>query len=155
MTIRQFQPNDAIHIAQVFRRSVLELGSHFYSDEQVIAWAARGPTISDIIDRNAGDLVTFVSINAAGEVQAYGELEICGHIDQLYAAPEVRGTNVIPDIYDQIERLARVWGVTKLYTEASEGALRFFLKKDFINLGRRDFEIEGVPIHNYAMEKIL
>lgn len=155
MTIRQFQINDANHIERVFKRSVLELGSYYYSDEQVVAWAACGPTVNDIISRNAGDLVTFVSINEAGEVNAYGELEKNGHIDQLYASPEVRGTYVIPEIYDQIELFARERGVTKLYTEASEGALRFFLKKNFINLYRRDFEIEGVSIHNYAMEKTL
>jgi putative acetyltransferase len=39
--------------------------------------------------------------------------------------------------------------------EASEPARRFFLKHGFSELHRRNFEIGGVPIHNYAMEKRL
>jgi putative acetyltransferase len=39
--------------------------------------------------------------------------------------------------------------------EASEPARRFFLKRGYAVLERRDFEIGGVPIHNYAMERRL
>lgn len=155
MLIRYFQKDDAVQIANVFKRSVLELGPFFYSNEQVVAWAARGPTKDSILTRNAGGLTTVVSVNEAGDIEAYGELEQDGHIDQLYAVPEARGTNVIPHIYDRIELLARERNHDRLYTEASEGARRFFLKKGFIDRGRRDFEIEGITIHNYAMDKAL
>ena len=45
--------------------------------------------------------------------------------------------------------------VPRLYTEASEAARRLFLKKGFTAMQRRDFEVAGVAIHNYAMEKRL
>lgn len=44
-------------------------------------------------------------------------------------------------------------GMTRLFVEASEPARRFFLKKGFKLVARRDFEIAGVSIHNYSMEK--
>jgi putative acetyltransferase len=43
----------------------------------------------------------------------------------------------------------------RLYSEASEAARRFFLKQGFAVVSKRLFEISGVPIHNYAMEKWL
>jgi putative acetyltransferase len=44
---------------------------------------------------------------------------------------------------------------TRLYSEASEAARRFFLKKGLVVLHRRDFEVRGVAIHNHAVEKRL
>jgi putative acetyltransferase len=58
-------------------------------------------------------------------------------------------------LYDALEARARERGVGRLYAEASEAARRFFLKKGFIVTARRAFAIDGVPIHNYAVEKAL
>ena len=41
------------------------------------------------------------------------------------------------------------------FTEASEPARSFFARQGFTIRHRRDFELAGVPIHNYAMEKHL
>ena len=43
----------------------------------------------------------------------------------------------------------------RLHAEASEAARRFFLRRGFVVVNSRAFEISGVPIHNYAMEKWL
>ncbi len=155
MSIRAFQPSDAQQIADLFQRSVLELGRKFYTQEQVAAWAARGPTAKSVISRNALGRLTFVYTNPSGDIVAYAELESDGHIDQVYALPEIAGTGVVSDLYDHVENKAQKLGIKKLYTEASESARRFFLKKSFVECERRDFEIEGVAIHNYTMEKML
>ena len=34
-------------------------------------------------------------------------------------------------------------------------ARRFFLRRGFVVVARRDFEVAGTPIHNYAVEKRL
>ena len=155
MSIRAFQPSDAQQIADLFQRSVIELGRKFYTQEQVEAWAARGPTAQSVISRNAAHRLTFVYTISSGDVAAYAELEPDGHIDQVYALPEIAGTGTVSALYDHVENKAEKLGIKKLYTEASESARRFFLKKNFVEYGRRDFEIEGVSIHNYSMEKIL
>ncbi len=155
MTVRPYVPEDAPQIADVFRRSVLGLGRRFYSDQQVIAWAARGPTPEQVLTRNKDGRLTLVSIDDPGGITAYAELEPDGHIDQVYALPEVAGSGVTARLYNELEKTARRMGIKKLYTEASEGALRFFLKKGFTKGSRRDFEIDGVAIHNYQMDKAL
>ncbi|MEP1230974.1 MAG: GNAT family N-acetyltransferase [Litorimonas sp.] len=129
MTIREFIADDAPQIVSLFKRSVLELGSVFYSKTQVEAWAARGPTVESVVARNADGLVTLVSLNQTDEVVAYAELELNGHIDQVYALPDVAGTGVVSLLYDDIEKQAHRLGIEKLFTEASEGARRFFVKK--------------------------
>jgi len=52
-----------------------------------------------------------------------------------------------------LETAAAKRGIGRLYTEASEPARRFFERRGFILLHRRDFALAGVAIHNFAMEK--
>jgi putative acetyltransferase len=96
-----------------------------------------------------------VAIDAGGRPLAFGDCEPDGHIDLLYAAPEAAGAGVASALYDVLERDARDRGVTLLRTEASEPARRFFTRKGFRVVERRDLVIGGVPIHNHAMEKPL
>jgi putative acetyltransferase len=67
----------------------------------------------------------------------------------------VDGTGVASALYDELEGIARERGLIRLHSEASEAARRLFLKKGFVVTARRQFDISGVPIHNYAMEKVL
>ncbi len=128
MKTRFYKPSDAAQIAELFKRSVLELGPRFYTDAQV---------------------------NADDRAMAYAELETDGHIDQVYAHPDVAGQGFVSALLNDLESHARATGLRELYTEASEGARPLFMKKGFMDEGRRDFEIDGVPIHNYAMRKNL
>lgn len=153
--IRAFTPDDAEEMSALFKASVLKLGTRFYTCDQVTAWAERGPSPQKIVTRNKEGLRTLVAQNTEGEILAYAELEADGHIDQVYARPDAAGKGVVSNLYDELETTARKLNLSKLYTEASEGARRFFRKKNFIEIGRRDFEIDGVVIHNFAMEKEL
>lgn len=155
MRIRYYTASDAEQIASVFKRSVSELGLRFYSQKQIDAWVARAPSAADVQLRNKDGRITFVSVNEANEIVAYAELEQDGHIDHVYALPDIAGTGVVSKLYNDLEKHAISLGLKKLYTEASEGARRFFLKKNFIEHNKRIFKIEGVTIHNYAMDKTL
>lgn len=155
MKTRRFKPSDAAQISALFRRSVLELGRAFYTAEQVTTWAARGPSPDRVRQRNAAGLITLVKVDDKDIVMAYAELEPSGHIDQVYAHPDAAGRGIVSALMDDLENQARDMGLSELYSEASEGARPLFLKKGFTEQGRRDFEIEGVAIHNYAMKKRL
>jgi len=67
----------------------------------------------------------------------------------------VAGTGVVASLYGELENAANAQNIGKLYSEASELAKSFLLKQGFSVVERRDFEINGVPIHNYAVEKRL
>ena len=151
--IRLFCPSDAPQLAELFQSSVTELASMFYTKDQIRVWAARGQTTEGYTSRNQDGRITFVSVNPEGLIFAYAELETDGHIDHVYCRPSVAGTGLVSSLYDHLETHAAQLGLTKLYTEASEGARRFFLKKNFIDRDRIDFDIDGVTIHNYNMDK--
>ena len=94
----------------------------------------------------------WVAVDDQDRVTAFVDLEPDGHIDVLFADPAVAGRGVTGALLDVLEQAARESGLSRLYVEASEPARRFFLKRGYSVVRRRDFEIGGVAIHNYAME---
>lgn len=58
-------------------------------------------------------------------------------------------------LYAELEGRAHILHIDRLYTEASEPARRFFERAGFAVDRQRQFEFNGVAIHNYAMSKPL
>lgn len=155
MTIRPYTSGDAPKLAELFFRSVREAGAKDYSQAQVEVWAPWPPDPARFSTRAEDGRLTLVSVDSDDAPVAFGDLETDGHIDLLYCHPDAVGTGVAARLVDELEGRARSAGMARLYTEASEAARRLFLKKGFRVVERRDFELQGVAIHNYAMEKDL
>jgi putative acetyltransferase len=155
MHIRSFRPGDAPALARIFHAAVHQIGRLHYSLEQLKAWAPVVPNPERFLERGADGRILLVAADDSDRPLAYGDLEENGHIDHLYCRPDVAGTGVASALYDQLEAAARDRGIGRLHVEASEPARRFFLRKSFIVLQRREFALGGVPIHNFAMEKRL
>jgi putative acetyltransferase len=155
VSIRRYETRDAGVLADLYRRSVEQIGPKDYGEEQVRAWAALGPSPAQIDGRAADGRTTLVAVDDEDQPLAFGDLEHDGHIGYLYCAPEAAGTGVTTALYDRLEEIARERGMKRLHAEASEAARRFFLKRGFSVVNRRAFEISGVPIHNYGVEKWL
>lgn len=153
--IREYRADDAPAMAQLFYDSTHSLGPRRYTPEQVSAWAPAPADPGDVHTRASDGRTTFVAIDAAEEVVAYGDLEVDGHIDHLYCRPDAAGAGVASVLLDELISRARLAGVPKLYVEASELARSLFERKGFTLLRRCDFEVRGVPIHNYAMQRFL
>ena len=141
----------------LFQRAVREIGSRDYTSAQVEAWT--GGTVEQrakgLAARLGDGRLTLIMVDDEDRPLAFGDLESDGHIDFLYALPEAAGKGIVATLYDALEQSARDQGIARLTSEASEAARRFFLKRGFTVLHRRDFEVTGVPIHNYAVEKRL
>jgi putative acetyltransferase len=155
MQVRAFRATDAQALAGIFFAAVHQIARHHYSEEQVNAWAPAVPAADRFLQRDGDGRMILVSVDEADEPIAYGDLEPSGHIDHLFCRPDMAGRGVTSVLYDHIEAAAKARGLTRLFVEASEPARRFFLKKGFAIRDRRDFELAGVPIHNFAMEKHL
>lgn len=155
MTVRRYRAADAAALAALYVRSVEAIGSRFYSPAQVTVWAAHGPTSERIHALYTDGRTALVAVDDADRPVAFSDVETDGHIQFLYCAPEAAGRGVAGALYDALEREARGRGTRRLFAEASEAARPFFLKKGFAVAAIRRFEVAGVPIHNYAMEKFL
>ena len=150
--IRPYQDGDAEALAAVFERAVRTIGARDYSPAQIAAWIGDAPRTDVFRARMADGRRCWVALDGGGRVTAFVDLEADGHIDFLFADPDVAGRGVASDLLDVLERTARDDGMARLYVEASEAARRFLTKRGYRVERRRDVEIRGVAIHNYDME---
>lgn len=152
--VRGYEPGDAAALANVMWRSVRLAALADYSVTQTDAWlpAARSP---EAMHRWASDGRRVVVATSCDDVVGYIDLELDGHIDHLYCAPEVIGTGVAAALYARLEREAIAAGLAQLRVEASEGGRRFFEKQQFLLECRQDLTLGGVAIHNYRMSKLV
>ena len=155
MSIRPYRDGDAASLAIVFERAVRTIAARDYSSAQIAAWIGTEPREARFREKMADGRRCWVATDEDDRVVAFVDLETNGHIDFLFADPGVAGRGVTTALLDVLEQAARKDGVSRLWVEASEPARRFFLKRSYSVLRRRDFEIGGVPIHNYAMERWL
>lgn len=155
MPIRPFRPADAEALTAVYAAAVREIGARDYGPEQVAAWASLAPAPEGFRAMAADGRLMLVGTDSDDRPRAFGDLEADGHIHFLYCAPEAAGSGLTAALYDALEAEALRRRLPRLYSEASEAARRFFLRRGFTVLHRRDLEVGGVAIHNYAVEKVL
>lgn len=155
MKVRSFQPDDAPALAAIFHAAVHGIARLHYSEAQATAWSPDVPDPARFAARAADGRTLLVAVDDGGTPLAYGDLEPDGHVDHLFCRPDAAGTGVAAALYAELEAVARARGIARLHVEASEPARRFFLRQGFVLVARRDFEIAGVAIHNFAMEKRL
>lgn len=152
-TIRPFATGDAAALARVAQASIRQTGAVAYTPEQVAAWAARHRGPEMLAERAVRALGMLVAADADDQPVGYALLEADGHLDHLYMHPDHGGKGLALRLLAESEQIARTSGCTRLYTEASELARPVFEKSGYEVIERRDLEIDGVAIHNYAMEK--
>lgn len=153
MIVRRFRRDDATALALILRRAIAGIGARDYSPAQCAAWAAYAPDAERIDALYADGRIALVAAEDDRPL-AFGDVEPDAHIQFLYRDPEApRHATAL--LYAALEAEARARGTARLTVEASEPARRFFLRRGFTALHRRDLEIGGVAIHNYAMEKRL
>lgn len=155
-TLRSFEAGDASALAALTLDAIETIGVEAYTAEQVRVWANRHPSPERFTARaEAGHRILVMVDDASNAPAAYSLLEGDGHLDMLYCAPAHAGRGLAKELLVQSEKQARELGMAKIYTEASELARPAFEKAGYTLTERRDFEIDGVAIHNYAMEKPL
>ncbi len=153
--IRPFRNEDADALAKLAVRAIEIIGPCAYSAEQVAAWRARhGDAERYLESAEAGQLI-LVCVDDADRPCAYALLERDGHLDHLYCDPDHTRKGLAETLLAEAEIAARKSGAARLYTEASELARPAFERAGYRVSQRRDFEIDGVAIHNFAMEKAL
>ena len=153
--IRPYRDGDAPALVELVRRSIADIGREAYSAEQTQAWAARQLGEDDYRTKAALGSAIFIAEDANGDPAAYVLMERDGHVDRLYTHPDHRGEGLAAQLLAAVEHYARPHGIGRLYTEASDLARPAFEHAGYKMIARRNFEIDGVPIHNWAMEKRL
>ena len=153
--IRPYRDDDAEAVAAVCAAAIEAISPRAYSAEQVAAWRARHPGPQRYRDVVVDGAEIIVATDEQDEPVAYALLERDGHLDHLYCHPDHTRRGLADLLLAEAEVMARHWGVERLYTEASDLARPAFERTGYGVTHKREFEIDGVPIHNWAMEKPL
>ncbi|HRO33022.1 MAG TPA: GNAT family N-acetyltransferase [Brevundimonas sp.] len=153
--VRDYRSGEAEALNRLYVASVRGLGVRHYSAAQVEVWAGLAPSSERLDALMADGRTRLVAVDGEDRPVAFADLQTDGLIHFLYCAPEAAGTGAADALYAALEARARGAGVPRLTSEASEAAVRFLKARGFTVLERRDFEVEGVAIHNYAVEKRL
>lgn len=153
LSIRPWQPSDSEALSALYEASVRGLGARDYAPAQIEAWASLTPTADSLTGRMQDGRTRLVAL--ADDIVGFIDLEADGHIDLLYVAPTAAGQGVARTLLETAEALAPLSGADRLYAEASETARPVFERLGFSVVTRRDFEVAGVAIHNWAVEKPL
>nr|WP_290760475.1 GNAT family N-acetyltransferase [Henriciella sp.] len=153
MEIRPYRPDDEPHLFDIFQAAIRSMGARHYSPEQIEAWA--GPRVSAArLGAMYGDgRATFIAVDEKDKPVAFSDMEADGHVDMLYCHPAQAGRGVASLLLAAIDGAARQAGLSRLHAEASETARPVFERAGYRMVMRRDFEIEGVAMHNWKMEK--
>ncbi len=153
--IREWRDGDAEAVAQINRLAIERIGPRAYAPKQVAAWLSRRTAPANYRERvAAGDLI-FIAAGPGDTPVAYALLERDGHLDHLYNHPDHTRRGLATQLLEAAESFARGIGLGRLYTEASDLARPAFERAGYRVARRRDFEIDGVAIHNWAMGKDL
>ena len=156
---RRFRESDAARLCEITQAAILAVGPHRYSAEQVAAWASKRRGPERFVDAVAEGATIWIAADPNDIAVAYALLKMAensaGHLDLLYCHPNHTRRGLADTLLAQAEDHARHSGLARLTTEASELARPAFARAGYRMVRRRDFAVEGVAIHNYAMEKPL
>lgn len=151
--IRQFRNEDAEAAAQIFYDAVHIGATEFYDEAQRSAWAVEVPN-SDAWRDRLNAQITFV---ATSDKQLVGYMTLAddGYIDLAFVRPDRIGTGVAKALYNAVETKAIEFGASRLYSEASFLAKRFFERQGWSVLKQQTIERHGIKLTNFVMEKQL
>lgn len=151
--IRPYRDGDAPVLATVFERAVREGAAGAYDADQRAAWASALDTPPDWAQR-LGEEITLVA-ERDGHVAGFMTLGRDGFLDLAFVLPEAMGTGVAAALHDRVLAEAEARDLTRLTTEASHLARRFFLKQGWRELGAIEVELGGTTLTSFQMEKRL
>lgn len=151
-TIRPYTRADAPACFEVFRAGVQEGAAPAYSQEERNAWCppdgVPGPDWAGKLDV----AVARVALRG-GAVIGFMTLHADGYLDFAYVRPDERRSGLAGALYEEIEAGARTAGITRIDTEASHLARRFFAKRGWQVDAAQHVIRRGVAIANFRMSK--
>jgi putative acetyltransferase len=154
LIIRPCRVTDAPGLAALYHRAVREGAAAHYTEAQRAAWSPAPPNGEEwrrrlveadtILAERADRLLGFMTLDLG-----------TGWLDFAYVAPEAMGQGVAETLYAVLEGRARAAGLSRIETEASLLAERFFARLGWLVEKRQEVERNGVRLPNAVMAKSL
>jgi putative acetyltransferase len=153
MLIRDYQPEDARALTDIFYDSIHQVAVEHYTPEQAHAWAPLPKDYDGWQQRLDGKPPFVAEID--GEIVGFITLESDGHIDWTYTHPGFQRRGIAGKLYQHLESVARDQGMARLYVEASYLARPFFEQRGFEVMQQNNTQRHGQTLSNWSMQKRL
>ena len=149
--LRAFRREDAETLAVIFLRAIREGTAGAYTLAQQQAWA----NMQDAPKAWAERLESKITLVAErdGQVGGFMTLGADGYLDLAFVLPEEKGRGLAAALHDRMLHEAHLQGVTRLTTDASIVARRFFLKQGWREQAEQQLLRDGQSLTNYRMDK--
>ena len=149
MLIRDYQPEDADEIADLFHDCVHAIDSPDLSRAQLEAWA---PTPPDYVHWRAKLATSRPYLACEGErIVGFIELEDDGQIDCFYTHKDFQRRGIGGALYDHLVEAADARGIADFYVEASFFARPFFERQGYRLERENRIERFGEVLFNFSM----
>ncbi len=153
MIIREYQPEDATHLWDLFFNTVRNVNIQHYSQVQVEAWAPS--EFSMEVWQNKMDKIRPFVVELEGVVVGYTDLQESGLIDHFFCHHEYQGRGVGRQLMLHVLDLAKQKGLKRVFSEVSITARPFYEHFGFSVVNEQTIEVRGQTMNNFVMEKLL
>ncbi|QFT12554.1 GNAT family N-acetyltransferase [Vibrio sp. THAF190c] len=153
MIIREYQPEDATHLWDLFFNTVRNVNIQHYIQAQVEAWAPS--EFSMEVWQNKMDKIRPFVVELEGVVVGYTDLQESGLIDHFFCHHEYQGRGVGRQLMSHVLNLAKQQGLKRVFSEVSITARPFYEHFGFSVVNEQTIEVRGQTMNNFVMEKLL
>ena len=148
MIIRQYEPTDCEHLANLFYETVHTINAKDYSQEQLNVWATDKIEL-EVWNKSFSVHYTVVAVEN-NIIVGFGDIDKSGYLDRLFVHRDYQRRGIATAICNELERAVKV---DKIITYASITAKPFFEQSGFNVVKEQQVERNGIALTNYVMEK--
>jgi putative acetyltransferase len=150
MRIEQFQPKHAAAVARVHRKSIRQIASEDYTEEEIATWSSQVSKDLDIPE----DKHRFVALQGEAVV-GFAEYRENNEITGLYVHPGFTSQGIGSRLLAKIEEKARSRGLSYLKATATVTANPFYERHGYDVLHETTYQIEDQDLKVYKVLKEL
>jgi putative acetyltransferase len=153
MEIRRFETTDTLALIELFRETVHTVCRKDYSQEQLDAWAPQNTDVAKWTSRlNESHAIV---ATRDGVIIGFSNLNSDDYIDMFFVAAAFQSKGVGKKMYAALEGEAIRKGVTRLYSDVSLTARKFFFSMGFAIEREYSKQVDKVTFPNAIMVKQL
>jgi putative acetyltransferase len=149
--VRNFEPKDVEVTWDLKFNTIRKVNIRDYEAVQTKAWAPDNVDLKRW-QKRITDMNPFVA-EIDGLVVGFADLQEDGYIDHFFCHSEYQGQGVGRALMEQVLRTGRLNGVSRLYSQVSLTARKFYEHFGFVVIEKQQVEINGVELTNFIMER--
>ncbi|MYM58368.1 GNAT family N-acetyltransferase [Vibrio sp. OCN044] len=150
ITIRQYKPEDAQALWEVFFFTVRNINIQHYSQQQVEAWAPDNWN-QEVWQEIMLQISPYIA-EIDGQVAGYTDLQDSGLIDHFFCHYKFQGKGVGRAMMEYVIEQSKQRGISRLYSEVSITARPFYERMGFNLVREQQVEMRGQLMTNFVME---